>query len=44
MIPGAWFLSVRCNAGDIVVFYHPANPVLHLVKRVVGVPKDRIRL
>src|SRR4029077_4970287 len=29
---------------DIVVFYHPANPALHLVKRVVGVPKDRIRL
>ncbi len=30
--------------GDIVVFYHPANPALHLVKRVIGVPKDRIRL
>jgi signal peptidase I len=30
--------------GDIVVFYHPANPALHWVKRVVGVPKDRIRL
>lgn len=30
--------------GDIVVFHHPADPTLHLVKRVVGVPKDRIRL
>jgi signal peptidase I len=30
--------------GDIVVFYHPADPTLHLVKRVVGVPKDRVRL
>lgn len=30
--------------GDIVVFYHPVDPTLHLVKRVVGVPKDRIRL
>ena len=30
--------------GDIVVFYHPANPTLHLVKRVIGVPRDRIRL
>jgi len=30
--------------GDIVVFYHPADPTLHLVKRVVGVPKDHIRL
>jgi signal peptidase I len=30
--------------GDIVVFYHPVDPSLHLVKRVVGLPKDRIRL
>ncbi len=30
--------------GDIVVFYHPVNPALHLVKRVIGIPKDRIRL
>jgi signal peptidase I len=30
--------------GDIVVFYYPVNPALHLVKRVIGVPKDRIRL
>lgn len=30
--------------GDIVVFHHPANPALHLVKRVIGVPNDHIRL
>ena len=30
--------------GDIVVFYYPVNPAKHLVKRVIGVPKDRIRL
>jgi signal peptidase I len=30
--------------GDIVVFYYPVNPAQHLVKRVIGVPKDRIRL
>jgi signal peptidase I len=30
--------------GDIVVFYYPVNPKQHLVKRVIGLPKDRIRL
>lgn len=30
--------------GDIIVFHYPVNPVQHFVKRVVGVPGDRIRL
>ena len=30
--------------GDIVVFYSPDNPDMHLVKRVIGLPGDRIRL
>lgn len=30
--------------GDIVVFHYPVNPSQHFVKRVVGVPGDRIRL
>lgn len=30
--------------GDIVVFISPAQPGLHLVKRVVGVPGDRLHL
>lgn len=34
----------KVQRGDIVVFYHPVDPTMHLVKRVVGVPKDRIRL
>jgi signal peptidase I len=29
---------------DIVVFHYPVNPKQHFVKRVVGVPGDRIRL
>ncbi|RXS93446.1 signal peptidase I [Silvibacterium dinghuense] len=29
--------------GDIVVFHFPLNPPEHVVKRVVGVPGDRIR-
>jgi len=30
--------------GDIIVFYKPGEPGLHLVKRVLGVPGDRLRL
>src|SRR5690348_4197477 len=30
--------------GDIVVFKYPVNPTQHFVKRVIGVPGDRIRL
>lgn len=32
------------HRGDIVVFYFPIDPNLHLVKRVVGIPGDHIRL
>ena len=30
--------------GEILVFLSPAQPELHLVKRIVGVPGDRLRL
>ena len=30
--------------GDILVFLSPAQPELHLVKRVIGVPGDHLRL
>jgi signal peptidase I len=30
--------------GDIIVFHYPVDPSLHLVKRVIGIPGDRIRL
>ncbi len=30
--------------GDIVVFHYPIHPAEHFVKRVVGVPGDRLRL
>jgi signal peptidase I len=30
--------------GDIIVFHYPVNPAQHFVKRVVGVPGDRVRL
>ena len=34
----------RIGRGDIVVFHYPVNPAQHFVKRVVGVPGDRVRL
>jgi signal peptidase I len=30
--------------GDIIVFHYPVNPAQHFVKRVLGVPGDRIKL
>jgi signal peptidase I len=32
------------HRGDIIVFYYPLDPNQHFVKRVIGVPGDRIRL
>lgn len=34
----------RVKRGDIVVFHYPVNPAQHFVKRVIGVPGDRVRL
>ncbi len=30
--------------GDLAVFHFPVDPAMHLVKRIVGLPGDRIRL
>jgi signal peptidase I len=32
------------HRGDLAVFYYPPDPTRHLVKRIVGLPGDRIRL
>jgi signal peptidase I len=34
----------QVRRGDIVVFHYPVNPAQHFVKRVIGVPGDRVRL
>jgi signal peptidase I len=34
----------RVERGALVVFHYPVDTSLHLVKRVVGVPGDRVRL
>ena len=34
----------QVQRGDTVVFHYPIDPSKHFVKRVIGVPKDRLRL
>jgi signal peptidase I len=36
--------STAVQRGDIIVFHYPVEPALHLVKRVIGLPGDRLRL
>lgn len=45
--PGLWshLLPYRnIQRGEIIVFYYPVDPSLHLVKRVVGLPGDHLHL
>lgn len=40
-----WLLPYHpVQSGDIIVFHFPLNPPEHVVKRVIGVPGDRIHL
>src|SRR5271166_2469693 len=34
----------KVRRGDVVVFHYPVNPAQDFVKRVVGLPGDRLRL
>src|SRR5882757_11157747 len=34
----------QVRRGDVIVFRYPIHPTQHFVKRVVGVPGDRVRL
>jgi signal peptidase I len=36
--------SVAIRRGDIIVFHDPVDSTLHLVKRVIGLPGDHLRL
>jgi signal peptidase I len=38
------FPSTPIKRGDVIVFHYPIDPSIHLVKRVVGVPGDHLRL
>jgi len=40
-----WLMPYReLKRGDIVVFHYPVDPSQHFVKRVIGLPGDKIRL
>jgi signal peptidase I len=42
---GDYFMPYRrVGRGDIIVFHYPVDPLQHFVKRVIGIPGDRIRL
>jgi signal peptidase I len=42
---GDYIIPYRAiHRGDIIVFHYPVNPSQHFVKRVVGIPGDRIHL
>jgi len=41
----SWMLPPSSiHRGDLAVFHYPVDPSMHLVKRVVAVPGDRVRL
>jgi len=41
----SWLLPPSgIHRGDLVVFHYPVDPSMHLVKRVVAVPGDHVRL
>lgn len=45
LLPGDWALAVstpRIGRGDVVVVEHPGRPGYEMVKRVTGVPGDRV--
>ena len=45
LMPGDWALAVarsRFRLGDIVVVEHPGRPGYEMVKRITGLPKERI--
>jgi signal peptidase I len=42
--PGGLLPAATIHRGDIIVFHDPIDSSMHLVKRIIGVPGDRIRL
>ena len=42
--PGGLLPSANIHRGDIIVFHYPVDPEMHLVKRVVGIPGDHLKL
>ena len=38
------FPGSAIQRGDVIVFFYPIDPSLHLVKRVIGLPGDHLRM
>ena len=38
------FPAATIHRGDIIIFHFPVDPATHLIKRVIGVPGDHLRL
>ena len=38
------FPATPIKRGDVIVFHYPVDPTIHLVKRVIGMPGDHLRL
>jgi signal peptidase I len=38
------FPATPIKRGDVIVFHYPIDPSIHLVKRVIGMPGDHLRL
>ena len=38
------FPSTNIRRGDIIVFHYPIDPSIHLIKRVIGLPGDHLKL
>ncbi len=41
---GGLLPSATVHRGDIIVFHYPVAPEMHLVKRVIGIPGDHLKL
>ena len=42
--PSRFLPTPSYHHGDVIVFHDPVDPTLHLVKRIIALPGDRIRL
>ena len=42
--PGGILPASQIRRGELIVFHYPLDPSMHLVKRVIGLPGDHLRL
>jgi signal peptidase I len=42
--PAPLLPAATLHRGDVIVFHYPIDPSMHLVKRIIGLPGDHLRL